>query len=367
MLAREAALKSVVMLKNNGVLPLRNDMALYFVTGVNATSVEALLGNYYGVNNNYVTILEGLCSKISTGSQLQYLPGCLLDRANVNPIDWTTGNASNADATIVVLGITGLIEGEEGESIASPNYGDRLDYNIPQNQIDFLEKLREKSTKPLIVVITGGSPMNLAEVHEIADAVLLVWYPGEEGGNAVASIIFGETSPSGKLPVTFPKSLDQLPAYEDYNMTGRTYRYMQAEPMYPFGFGLSYGKFEYSNITMSAPKIKKTQSVDVEATVTNTGKFASEEVVQLYITDIKASVRVPLFSLKGFKRIKLNAGEQQKVKFTITPDMLNIINEKGESILESGDFKISISGSLPGSRTEALGGPKAAEIILTVK
>jgi beta-glucosidase len=202
-LAKEVALKSMVLLKNDGALPLRNNLPKYFITGPNAANIEVLLGNYYGVNTQLSTFLEGIAAGIQPGSQLEYRPGCLLDRDNLNPIDWTTDEAKSSDAIIVVLGISGLLEGEEGESIASPSFGDRLDYNLPKNQIDFLKKLREGNKKPIITIITGGSPMNLSEVHELSDAVLLAWYPGEEGGNAAADIIFGKVSPSGKLPITF--------------------------------------------------------------------------------------------------------------------------------------------------------------------
>lgn len=366
-LAREAATKSVVMLKNNGVLPLKNNLPFYYVTGPNATSIEALIGNYYGVNNAMVTILEGVASAIAPGTQLQYKPGVMLDRKNINPIDWTTPDAKEASATIVVLGITGMLEGEEGEAIASPDYGDRLDYNIPENQLEFLRTLREGNEKPIIAVITGGSPMNLSEVHELSDAVLLAWYSGEEGGNAVADILFGKASPSGKLPITFPKSLDQLPPYEDYSMDGRTYKYMTAEPMYPFGFGLSYGKFQYGSPKLSAQKIKKNQTTEIEAEVKNTGTHEADEVVQLYLTDVKASVQAPLYSLKGFKRISLKAGETKTVKFTITPEMLELVNEKGERVLEKGDFRIYVGGSLPGSRSQELGASKPAEALLTLR
>jgi beta-glucosidase len=366
-LAREAALKSLVLLKNNGVLPLKNNLPKYLITGPNASSVEALIGNYYGVNPNVVTVLEGVAGGIAPGSQMEYRPGVELDRENMNPIDWTTSLARSSDATFVVMGITGLLEGEEGESIASPSFGDRLDYNLPKNQIEFLKKLRKDNTKPLIAIITGGSPMNLADVHELADAVLLVWYPGEEGGNAVADILFGKASPSGRLPVTFPKSLSQLPAYEDYSTKGRTYRYMTEEPLYPFGFGLSYTRFAYSGITLSTPTIKKGQSADVQVTITNSGAMESQEVVQLYITDMEASARTPLYALKGIKKLNLKPGSSEIIKFTITPEMLMLVNEKGEAVLEPGTFKISIGGSLPGNRSEALGAAKAEQAILTVK
>ncbi|GHN02242.1 glycosyl hydrolase [Cytophagales bacterium WSM2-2] len=366
-LAKEAALKSIVLLKNNGILPLKNNLSKYLITGPNASSVEALIGNYYGVNPKLVTILEGIAGGLETGSQMEYRPGTLLDGENVNPIDWTTSVSKNSDATIVVLGITGLIEGEEGESIASKYSGDRLDYNLPKNQIDYLKKLRNNNTKPIIAVVTGGSPMNLAEVHELADAVVLAWYPGEEGGNAVADIIFGKTAPSGRLPITFPKSLSQLPAYEDYTMNGRTYRFMKEEPLYPFGFGLSYTKFNYSNAKLSSPSIKKDQNTEIEVTVSNTGSMEGEEVVQLYITDVQASSRTPFYAMKGIKRVKIKAGGSEVVKFTVTPEMLTLITDKGEPVIEPGEFKITVAGSLPGSRSEALGAAKSQQVVLTVK
>jgi len=367
-LAREVALKSVVLLKNNGVLPLRPDLGKYFVTGPNATSVEALLGNYYGVNGQMSTILEGLVSAVQPGSQIEYKQGVLLDRPNINPIDWTTGDAQTTDAIIVVLGLTGVLEGEEGEAIASPHAGDRLDYNLPQNQIDFLKKLRQGRKKPIIAVVTGGSPLNLAEVHELADAVLLAWYPGEEGGNAVADLIFGKASPSGKLPVTFPQSLAQLPAYEDYHMAGRTYRYLAAEPMYPFGFGLSYGKFAYSNLKFAKAKIGKRESAEVTATVINSGPVAADEVVQLYLTHPpRAGAQTPLFALKNFRRVTLQPGGSTRVKFTLTPAQLALIGKDGNAYAPSGPVTVYVGGSLPSARSLALGAAQPASALLTIK
>ncbi|MDI3320725.1 glycoside hydrolase family 3 C-terminal domain-containing protein [Pinibacter soli] len=359
-LSKEVALKSIVLLKNNGALPLKNDLKKYFVTGPNAADVMSLIGNYYGVNPQMFTYMEGIASHISPESQMQYRPGCLLDRNNINPIDWTTDEARNTDATIVVLGINGLIEGEEGESIASPSFGDRLDYNIPQNQIEFLRKMKKDNPKPIIAVITGGSPMNLSEIHELADAVLLAWYPGEEGGNAVADIIFGKVSPSGKLPVTFPKSLQQLPSYEDYGMKGRTYRYMTEEPMYPFGYGLTYSKFDYGTLKTSTQNVKRGQSMTVETTVANKGSKASDEVVQLYISHPGAGENEPLYSLKGFQRINLAAGATKVVKFTVTPEMLSLVNDNGETLETTGKVTFYVGGSSPMQRSETLGIAKPA-------
>ena len=372
-LAREVAQKSMVLLKNNGILPLKNDLGKYFVTGPNAASIEVLLGNYYGINPNMVTILEGITASISPASKLQYRLGAMLNQKAVNPVNYATGNAADSDVTIVVLGVSSTIEGEEGDSLSSLTAGDRLDYNLPQNQMEYLRELRETANKnpnnknPIVAVITGGSPMNLAEVQELADAVLLVWYPGEEGGTAVADILFGKISPSGKLPITFPKSLDQLPPFEDYSMKGRTYKYMNVDPMYPFGFGLSYTNFTYGEAKVAATKISKKDNLVVTVKVTNSGKVKSDEVVQLYVSDLVASVVVPNFQLINMKRITLEPGESTEVSFQLTPKAFEMVKNDGSRVIESGDFKIYVGGSSPMKRSFELGAPKMEELQVTVK
>ena len=372
-LAREVAQKSMVLLKNNGILPLKNDLGKYFVTGPNAASIEVLLGNYYGINPNMVTILEGITASISPASKLQYRLGAMLNQKAVNPVNYATGNAADSDVTIVVLGVSSTIEGEEGDSLSSLTAGDRLDYNLPQNQIDYLRELRETANKdpnnkrPIVAVITGGSPMNLAEVQELADAVLLVWYPGEEGGTAVADILFGKISPSGKLPITFPKSLDQLPPFEDYSMKGRTYKYMNVDPMYPFGFGLGYTNFTYGEAKVAATKISKKDNLKVAVKVTNSGKVKSDEVVQLYVSDLVASVEVPNFQLTNMKRITLEPGESTEVSFQLTPKAFEMVKNDGSRVIESGEFKIYVGGSSPMKRSFELGAPKMAEVTVAVK
>lgn len=366
-LAREVAQKSIVLLKNNGILPLKNDLSKYFITGPNATNTEILYGNYHGVNPNMVTILEGVASAVDPASQIQYRMGTMLSQSSLNPIDWASGNARNSDATIAVLGISSLLEGEEGESLASATAGDRIDYNLPQNQLDYLKKLRlAAGEKPVIAIITGGSPMNLAEVHELADAVLFVWYPGEEGGNAVADIIFGKVSPSGRLPITFPKSLDQLPPYEDYSMKGRTYKFMTEDPLYPFGFGLSYTNFTYGKIKVSSSTLSKTDNFTVTIEITNSGNVVSDEVVQLYVTDLIASVDVPNFQLKAVKRITLKPDESRQVKFELSPSAFEIVNNIGTSVIESGEFKIYVGGTSPMKRSFELGASPMSELSVSV-
>ncbi|MEZ4810097.1 MAG: glycoside hydrolase family 3 C-terminal domain-containing protein [Allomuricauda sp.] len=367
-LAREVAQKGIVMLKNNGVLPLKNDLSRYFITGPNAANADVLLGNYYGVNPKLVTILEGVAGAIHPGSQLQYRIGALLDRESLNPQDWATPNAGTSDVTFAVLGISSLLEGEEGESLASTTAGDRLDYNLPQNQINFLRKLRKAAgERPIVAIITGGSPMNLAEVHELADAVLLAWYPGEEGGNAVADILFGKVSPSGRLPITFPKSLEQLPAYEDYGMKGRTYKYMDEDPLYPFGYGLSYAHFSYGDLTTSRETFSQEEEVVVSVEVTNTGDVPSDEVVQLYVSDLEATVDVPHYQLFGVQRINLEPKASKKVTFTLGPKAFQMVNNQGERVFEPGTFKIYIGGSSPMKRSTELGAPKMSTAVVTLQ
>ncbi|ANI88786.1 glycosyl hydrolase [Arachidicoccus ginsenosidimutans] len=360
-LARKAAQESIVMLKNDGVLPLKNDLPKYYVTGPNASTITSLIGNYYGINDKMSTILEGIAGHVAKGSQVQYKQGILLNWPNSNPEDWTTGDAKQCDIIFAVLGIDGTIEGEEGDALASPTFGDRMDYNLPKNQIEFLKKLRDGYKGKIVTIITGGSPMNLQEVHQLSDAVLLVWYPGEEGGNAVGDVVFGDVSPSGKLPVTFPMSLDDLPAYTDYSMKGRTYRYMGNAPMYPFGFGLSYAKFEYSNITIDKKSIHKNESFEVKVAVTNQSNVASDEVVQLYISAPQQNYLTPLYSLKGFQRISLKPNESKTLNFTVTPEKMQIINENGDAVIPNGTYKVYIGGSSPVARSRELGAPAMAE------
>ncbi|MGA9637247.1 glycoside hydrolase family 3 C-terminal domain-containing protein [Flavobacterium sp.] len=355
-LALEAAQKSIVLLKNsNNVLPIKKDTRTVYVVGPNASSEEVLLGNYYGVTSSTQTILDGIVGKVSAGTSINYKSGVLPFAKNNNPIDWSTGEAKSADVCIAVMGISGLFEGEEGEAIASDTKGDKKTLSLPQNQIDYLKKLKKGSKKPLVLVLTGGSPIAIPEIHDIADAILFVWYPGEEGGNAVADVLFGDVAPSGKLPITFPKSENQLPAFDDYNMAGRTYKYMTQEPLYPFGFGLSYTSFEYKNL-----KINKDYSVTAE--ITNTGKIDSEEVIQLYISSPLAGKEDPIYDLKSFKREFLKAGETKQLTFDLNKISFNQIDKDGKSITRKGIYTVYLGSSLPSQRSLDLGATTYSKI-----
>ena len=365
--AREAAQKCVVLLKNNGVLPLSDDTEKIYVTGPNATNLDVMLGNYYGVSGEMSTILEGVAAKRQAGTFIEYRKGAELDRENINPADWTTGGAREAGTvTVACFGISPLLEGEEGEAILSPTAGDRFDIGLPESQVRMIRKLSDGNENPIILVLNGGSPIDISEVADLVDAILFVWYPGEEGGNAVGDIIFGDVNPSGRLPITFPKSIEDLPPYDDYSMAGRTYRYMTKDPMYPFGFGLSYSPFSYEATDVDILSINAGEEINIEVTVSNKGELAGEEVVQLYVTDLEASVDMPFSSLKGFQRVYLEPGESKQVSFRVNEKMLQMVNEEGKFILEPGEFKITIGGSSPGSRSLELGAPEPVEIMLAV-
>ncbi len=365
-LSREIAAKSMVLLKNeNQLLPLDKNIDNIFVTGPMATHAQALLANYYGVSDNLVTFLEGIVGNAAAHSSVVYVQGALMDIPNRNPVDWATENAMTTDVTIACIGISQLIEGEEGESIASAHKGDRVDLKLPENQIEYLKTVREKAEN-LVVVVTAGSAVDLTEVYELADALIYAWYPGEQGGNGLADVVFGNVNPSGRLPVTLPKSVSDLPPFEDYSLKDRTYRYMNKEPMFPFGFGLSYSDFSYSNLSLSKKSISKNDEVEVSVTVTNNGEVLGEEVIQLYIKDNESSVTVPMYSLKEFKKIELANGASKQVSFTITKKDLEVVLESGERIVEPGRFTIFVGGSTPSKRCIDLGATQWVEEQLIV-
>jgi beta-glucosidase len=364
-LAYEAAAKSVVLLKNNAVLPIRNDVRSICVLGPNAASTEALLGNYYGLSDSLSTLLEGIVGRVPPEVKVEYRPAVQLTVANHNVVDHSVHVAADSDLTIACMGLSPLLEGEEGDAMLSDAAGDRSDIGLPEAQVAYLKKIAAAGAR-IVLVLCGGSPIALGEVQDLAEAIVFVWYPGQEGGRAVADVLFGDIGPSGKLPLTFPTSLKQLPPYDDYAMTGRTYRYMADDPLYPFGFGLSYTQFAYSGLELGASQIAAGDSLGVRCTISNTGQVESEEVAQCYLSDVEASVPVPLHKLVAFQRVRLAPGEQRTLEWTITPDMLALIDEDGQSRLEPGQFRITIGSCSPGARGIALGAPDPVSATIVV-
>ncbi|MFH0759679.1 MAG: glycoside hydrolase family 3 C-terminal domain-containing protein [Bacteroidota bacterium] len=233
--------------------------------------------------------------------------------------------------------------------------GDRYDLNLPRNQINFLKSLKKENEKPLIVVVTGGSPITMPEVDELADAIVWVWYPGQEGGNAVADVIFGNEIPSGKLPLTFPLSTDQLPDYEDYSMVGRTYRYMTSKPLYPFGYGLSYTRFRFDNLYLNKEEITAGGSLVVSVDLKNSGDYNADEVVQLYVSVPDPKGNQPHWSLKNFERISVKRGASTSISFKLDRDELEQFNEAGETEVIPGKYTVYVGNGSPGERSRELG------------
>ncbi len=372
-LALETATKSLVLLKNaehhgKPVLPIdRSVPRKIMVYGPNAADVDVLLGNYYGLSGNMTSVLEGIAQVQGEVVNIEYRKACELLEPNRNPRDSAQFEAKSADLCIFVGGGHPMLEGEEGEAILSDAIGDRNDIALPRVQIDFIKKIAQHDT-PVVLVLAGGSAMAFEEVFDLCEAVLWMWYPGEAGGRAVADVLFGDANPSGKLPVTFPKSLDQLPAYEDYAIAtgGRTYRYQTSEPFLPFGFGLSYTRFAFDDLKLSAATLKAGESVDAKVTVRNVGEVAGEEVVQLYLTDEQASAATPRYALKAFTRVALAPGEAKPVTLTLTPTMMELVTDDGQRVIEPGDFTVHVGGSSPDPRNVALGASAPATARFTV-
>jgi len=365
--ALKMARESIVLLRNqNNLLPLNKNVTKIAVLGPNADNANTQLGNYNGQPSVVTTVLQGIKDKLKDTTKIFY------SRAT-NFVDTTDPDFSNlidslkeADVLIYVGGISPRLEGEEMKvSQQGFNGGDRTTIALPAIQTNFLKALKA-SGKPVIFIMMTGSAVAIPWEAENIPAIINAWYGGQAGGTAVADVLFGDYDPSGRLPVTFYKNDNDLPSFEDYSMANRTYRYFKGEPLYPFGFGLSYTTFKYSDLHLSKNTISKNESLHADVTITNTGQYNGDEVVQLYIAHDGIHY-APLQALKAFKRITLSPGQSQKVSFTIAPELLKLIDNGGHSTFIPGKVKIIIAGSSPSKRNEELGAAKSAEAALTLK
>lgn len=364
-LAYEAAVKSIVLLKNqNNILPISEQAQRLLVVGPTAANIEVLLGNYHGLSDSLTTLIEGLVARVPEGVALNYRQVCPFNQ-QVEFDDRSLTAAATADVVIACMGISPLHEGEEGNANLSDEDGDRAEIGLPPIQVEYLTKLAHSGAK-VVLVLTGGSPMALGDLADLMEAIVYVWYPGQEGGTAVANVLFGDVAPSGKLPLTFPKSLDPLPPFEDYDMAGRTYRYSTEEPLFPFGFGLSYTCFTYSDIELDKNTIRTGESLSLRCTLTNSGSIEAEEVTQIYLSNLEASTVVPLHSLIGFQRVRLNPGEHTVIMFTISPEMMTMVNDAGEHVLEPSEFRVAVGSCSPGERGVRLGAAAPVSMTFTV-
>jgi beta-glucosidase len=362
-LATIAARESLVLLENDGLLPLSADVGSLAVIGPNAADVRALVANYHGTPSRPVTPLDGIRATVGADTKIWFSEGCAPGASVADGVDpqaylaEAAAMADRAEVVVLCLGLNAELQGEQNEQ--NPAYGgDRPDLELPPMQQRLLESV-VATGKPTVLVLLAGSALDLRWAAERVGAILFAWYPGQQGGTAIADALFGAYSPAGRLPLTFPTSLEQLPAFEDYAMKGRTYRYLESEPLYPFGFGLSYTRFDYSDLSVQVGG----ESVRVAVIVKNVGRRPSDEVVQLYLKDLEASVIVPQHSLRAFQRITLAPGESQRVAFELGPRDLSLIDESGRRVLEPGRFRLTVGGSQPDRRSVSLMGqaPLAVE------
>jgi len=353
---REAALRmareSLVLLKNSGLLPLKRAPARIAVIGPNADSLDALEGNYNGTPSHPVTVLAGIRQRFPQ-ARVTYVEGTGLigpvTPATPSSAERALAAAREADLVVFVAGLSPRIEGEEMQ-VEAPGFsgGDRTRIDLPAPQRELLERVAAAG-KPLVLVLLNGSALAVKWADEHVPAIIEAWYPGEEGGAAVAGLIAGDFSPAGRLPVTFYESVDELPPFADYSMTNRTYRYFKGRVLYPFGYGLSYTRFAYGNPRVSRARIGPDGEVVVSADVTNAGERDGDEVVQLYLTHPGAP-GAPVRALAGFRRIHLRQGEKQTVEFTLRGRALGIVDPAGRHRIVPGRVDVWVGGGQPVTR-----------------
>ena len=370
-LSLEAARKSMVLLKNNGVLPLnKSKIKSIAVIGPNADSKIMLSGNYYGTASKYTTILEGIHDEVGEEIRVYYSEGCHLYKDKVeglalpgDRISEAVSVAKRSDVAVLCLGLDSTIEGEQGDTGNSQAAGDKNDLSLPGKQQELLEAVIKTGT-PVIVVLGTGSALTFNGLEEKCDAILNAWYPGSHGGRAVADILFGKYSPSGKLPITFYKGIENLPDFEDYSMINRTYRYMNDESLYSFGYGLTYSNVELTNLTVK----KDTNYFDeifVTVDIKNIGRYDIEEVIQCYIKNLESKYAVKNHSLVAFKRISLKVGESKKVELKIDKKSFEVVDSEGNRLIDSKRYKLYVGISQPDNRSIELLGIKPIEYEIT--
>jgi len=345
-IARQASRESIVLLENkSNILPLSKSVTNIAVIGPGADDLQP--GDYTPKiqPGQLISVLSGIKAKIGKNTKIRYEKGCeFLSDNNLN-IEKAVEAALNSDISILVLGDCSTSESAQNIKKTSGEANDYASLILPGNQEKLLEAVCETG-KPVVLILQSGRPYNLSYAAKHCQGILVNWLPGEEGGPATADVLFGDYNPAGRLPMTFPRSVAQLPLYYNFKTSGRGYNYVDMEfyPLYSFGFGLSYTSFEYTDLKTI---LSVDGSLHVQATVRNTGKKEGDEVVQLYVTDMYASVKTRVMELKDFERITLKPGESKEVSFALTPYQLSLLNEKMDRVVEKGDFKIMVGGSSP--------------------
>ena len=369
-LNREVARRSVVLLKNeNHILPLdKKKLHTIGVIGPNADSCKALVGNYEGTSSRYITVLEGIEDYVGENVRVLYSEGCHLYRDRTSNLAMEHDRDSEvravceaSDVVIAVVGLDATLEGEEGDTGNEYGSGDKPNLNLPGLQPDII-RIAKESGKPVIVVLLAGSAMALSWEDEHVDAILDGFYPGAQGGAAIAEILFGGANPEGKLPITFYQTTEELPEFTDYAMKGRTYRYMENEALYPFGYGLSYTTYAYGNLECVKP-FDAQDGITLQVTVTNTGDREGTETLQVYVKAKREGTPNP--QLKYVKKITLKPGESVTEEIHLSPEAFMLYDEKGNFTLEKGAYDIFVGGCQPDARSAALTGNAPQKLTVT--
>ena len=348
-LALQAARESIVLLKNNGILPLSKSIDSIAVIGPNAAEARNLLGDYSYTAHlslekpavEVISILEGIRAKVSTTTKVYYAQGCGISDYSKAGFKEALEAAGKSSVIVAVMGersgLSKLDVSGEGR--------DRDDISLPGVQEELLEALLELG-KPVILILVNGRPLTLSRIVDQCAAIVEAWLPGEEGGRAVADVLFGDYNPSGRLPVTFPRSSGQIPLYSAMKPSSiRNYVFTEAKPLFPFGHGLSYTEFEYSSLKIAPERVEPDGEVSISCSIKNIGRLKGDEVVQVYVRDEYASVARPAKELKGFKKISLEPGEVKRVSFKISMDQLAFYDEHMRLVVEPGFFKVMVGRS----------------------
>ena len=377
-LAHKAALESIVLLKNDGILPLdAGKIGTIGVIGPNADSRSALIGNYHGTSSEYITVLEGIRRVVGEDVRILYSEGSHLWAKNMENLSKPEGGdrlseadivCEYSDVVILVVGLDETLEGEEGDTGNSAASGDKADLLLPVPQRRLMSQVLA-SGKPVIVLNMTGSAMDLREADEKAAAVVQTWYPGARGGLDVAKILFGLEAPSGKLPLTFYESTQDLPEFTDYSMKGRTYRYYEGRTLYPFGFGLTYSDTAATDVKVTENNVgagTEEGFAAIEITVQNLGQRTAEDVLQVYVHDESYELAVPNPQLSWFGRIRLEAGETKTVTARIPARAFTSVDADGVRAQRGGTFTLFAGFSQPDERSAELTGHACAKTQITI-
>lgn len=359
-LAERTAEKSFVLLKNDGILPLdKNKIKTIGVIGPNADSRQALVGNYHGTASQYITIADGIRQYVGEDVRMLYSIGCELSKDRTEVLAIANDRiaeakivAGHSDVVILCVGLDETLEGEEGDTGNSYASGDKLDLNLPAPQMELMKAMAETG-KPVVLCLCAGSDIDLSYANEHFQAVMQLWYPGAQGGKAVARTLFGEVSAFGKLPITFYESLEELGEFTDYAMKGRTYRFMEKAAQFPFGYGLNYGKAKMIEAELLSAA---TENIKIEAVAENQGDHDTDEVVQVYIKSLDSEFAVRNPQLCAFKRIFLPAKQQCRLELDIHSSALTVVDNFGKRFIPGGKYLLYVGLSQPSERSVQLMG-----------